>query len=377
MESSTRCQATSRRPGRDDRRPDRRWRPSGTATAAAVRHKRDGAWHDVSYAELGEIVSEVGRGLIDLGIEPGDRVAILCTPGPSGRTPTSASPPRAPSSCRSTPRTRPRSASGSPATPSRARSSARTRRRWRRSRAVRDDLPALETIIVDRPAGDAGDAIALDELRERGRARDAAELRARRRPSRARTRSRSSTRRARPGRRRAACSRHGNYRDVVTMCERDAIVTGGDVIYLFLPLAHSFALLIQLAAIDIGATIAYFGGDPKQIVAELAEVRPTYLPSVPRIFEKIYTLVTAHGDAEQIAGATQGRPEGARAAGRGRGGAGGAAGALRRGRGEAVQERPRGVRRQPAPGGRAPRRSRRRSSSSSSPAACRCSRATG
>jgi long-chain acyl-CoA synthetase len=48
----------------------------------AIRHKRDGAWHDVSYAELGEIVSEVGRGLIDLGIDPGDRVAILCTTRP-------------------------------------------------------------------------------------------------------------------------------------------------------------------------------------------------------------------------------------------------------------------------------------------------------
>ena len=98
---------------------------------------------------------------------------------------------------------------------------------------------------------------------------------------------------------------HGNYRDVVSMCERDAIVREGDIAYLFLPLAHSFALLIQLCALDMGGTIAYFGGDPKQIVPELSEVRPTYLPSVPRIFEKLYTLVTAHGDIDQIRGATQ------------------------------------------------------------------------
>jgi long-chain acyl-CoA synthetase len=64
------------------------------------------------------------------------------------------------------------------------------------------------------------------------------------------------------------------------------------VIYLFLPLAHAYALLIQLLAIDLGCTIAYFGGDPKQIVPELAEVKPTYFPSVPRIFEKIYTLAS-------------------------------------------------------------------------------------
>ena len=56
---------------------------------------------------------------------------------------------------------------------------------------------------------------------------------------------------------------------------------------------------------DLGASIAYFGGDPKQIVPELSEVKPTYLPSVPRIFEKLYTLVTAHGDIDLIRGATQ------------------------------------------------------------------------
>ncbi len=69
-----------------------------------------------------------------------------------------------------------------------------------------------------------------------------------------------------------------------------------EVVYLFLPLAHALALLIQLGAFDRGSTIAYFGGDVKQIVSELQEVQPTFLPSVPRIFEKIYTL--AHGAIE-------------------------------------------------------------------------------
>jgi long-chain acyl-CoA synthetase len=44
----------------------------------AVRHKVDGDWRDVTYAEVGEIVSEIGRGLIAQGIEAGDRVSILC-----------------------------------------------------------------------------------------------------------------------------------------------------------------------------------------------------------------------------------------------------------------------------------------------------------
>src|SRR6202043_2942456 len=52
------------------------------ATKAAVRFKRDGAWHDVSYAQLATIVQEIGLGLIDLGIEPGERVCILANTRP-------------------------------------------------------------------------------------------------------------------------------------------------------------------------------------------------------------------------------------------------------------------------------------------------------
>jgi long-chain acyl-CoA synthetase len=77
-----------------------------------------------------------------------------------------------------------------------------------------------------------------------------------------------------------------------------AVTTGDDVTYLFLPLAHSFALLIQLGSFDLGATLAYWERDPLKIVPNLAEVKPTYFPSVPRIFEKIYTAATSSVEAE-------------------------------------------------------------------------------
>src|SRR4051812_38669823 len=47
-----------------------------------VRYKADGEWRDLSYREVGEIVSEIGRGLLHLGVEPGDRVALLCRTRP-------------------------------------------------------------------------------------------------------------------------------------------------------------------------------------------------------------------------------------------------------------------------------------------------------
>ncbi|MCW2996389.1 MAG: long-chain fatty acid--CoA ligase, partial [Conexibacter sp.] len=57
---------------------------------------------------------------------------------------------------------------------------------------------------------------------------------------------------------------------------------------------------IQLGAVDRGTAIAYFGGDAKAIIGELMEVKPTYLPSVPRIFEKLYTLASQQLSAEEL-----------------------------------------------------------------------------
>ena len=63
------------------------------------------------------------------------------------------------------------------------------------------------------------------------------------------------------------------------------------VIYLFLPLAHSLARVAQYATLEAGGTLAFWGGDPQRIVDELAEVRPTHFPSVPRIYEKVHSAV--------------------------------------------------------------------------------------
>ena len=44
---------------------------------AAVRHKRDGQWSDVSWAELARRARDVADGLAALGLKRGDRVAVL------------------------------------------------------------------------------------------------------------------------------------------------------------------------------------------------------------------------------------------------------------------------------------------------------------
>src|SRR3954451_6055738 len=275
------------------------------ADRVAIRHKADGEWRDVSYAELGETVSEVGRGLIDLGVQPGDRVALLCTTRPewshvdfgvasAGGVVVPIYPTNSAEECEWV-----AGDSGSRVLV------CEDARQLAKIRAVRERLPDLETLVVIDPAGDTAGAIPLEEVRARGRARDAHELEAR---AAAVTRADTFTiiyTSGTTGPPKGCVLSHGNYRDVVTMCRGRDELASDEVIYLFLPLAHSFALLIQLAGFDSGAAIAYFGGDPARIVPELSEVRPTYLPSVPRIFEKLYTLVTAQADPASIEGATQ------------------------------------------------------------------------
>jgi long-chain acyl-CoA synthetase len=87
---------------------------------------------------------------------------------------------------------------------------------------------------------------------------------------------------------------HANYRSMCDMVEEESPVEPGGVVYLFLPLAHAFALLVQFLVFDVGGVIAYWEKDPQKIIPNLMEVRPTYFPSVPRIFEKIYTLATSN-----------------------------------------------------------------------------------
>jgi long-chain acyl-CoA synthetase len=68
---------------------------------------------------------------------------------------------------------------------------------------------------------------------------------------------------------------------------------------LFLPLAHSLARVIQLGVIQARARMGHTP-DVKNLLPDLAEFRPTFLLSVPRVFEKVYNGAKqkAHGDGK-------------------------------------------------------------------------------
>jgi long-chain acyl-CoA synthetase len=277
------------------------------ADHVAVRYKRDDSWQDLSYAELAQIVQEIGLGLIDLGIEAGERVSILANTRPewsyADLAATSAGTIVVPIYQTNSPEECHWVLSDSEA----CAVVCENEEQLAKIAAIRDRLPSLRTVIVmDPPSGAEANgsssaaaslqAISLDEVRERGRKRSAEELQSRRaavRPEDPFTFIYTSGTTGPP---KGCVLTHRNYCAIVEMISEAREIQGDETTYLYLPLAHSYALLVQLAAFALGSTLAYFGGDTRQIVPELQEVKPTYLPSVPRVFEKIYTL--AHGAIE-------------------------------------------------------------------------------
>jgi long-chain acyl-CoA synthetase len=91
---------------------------------------------------------------------------------------------------------------------------------------------------------------------------------------------------------------HRNYYAMVDSISRvDHFTIERDVMLLFLPLAHNFGRCMALLGARMGFTIA-FCPDPYAVADALPAVRPTVFPSVPRVFEKVYSGVTAKFAAE-------------------------------------------------------------------------------
>ncbi|MCY0937470.1 AMP-dependent synthetase/ligase [Streptomyces sp. H34-S4] len=73
----------------------------------------------------------------------------------------------------------------------------------------------------------------------------------------------------------------------------------GDSTYLYLPLAHLLAQLIQFTTLLEGGELCYFGGRIEDVIGELAVARPTHLPSVPRLFEKLHSVVLSLAESQE------------------------------------------------------------------------------
>ncbi|MGH3110042.1 MAG: AMP-dependent synthetase/ligase, partial [Gaiellaceae bacterium] len=68
-----------------------------------------------------------------------------------------------------------------------------------------------------------------------------------------------------------------------------------DVMLLYIPLAHNFGRLMLIEGANVGFTIALLA-DPLRVAEAVLQVRPTVLPSVPRVFEKVHAAVQSRFD---------------------------------------------------------------------------------
>jgi long-chain acyl-CoA synthetase len=260
---------------------------------AFLAHDREG-WREVGWAEAGRRVDEIAAGFLDLGVGKGDRAAI------SSRTllewtlcdlallsigavvvpiyPTSSAP---------------------DTVHVLADSGARllvceSAEQYAKLERARAELWALEHVVALEPF--AGADLALTEVETRGRAllaslpQAVAEARANVAEDDVATCVYTSGTTGPP---KGCLLTHGNWTSMADAIARvPGLLRPGDRVVLHLPLAHVFARIVELVAPRVGITIA-FCPDSARLPAALRSVRPTVLPTVPRVLETVQRTVLA------------------------------------------------------------------------------------
>jgi long-chain acyl-CoA synthetase len=244
----------------------------------------------ITYAEFGTAVQEIAGGLASLGVNTGDKVAILCGTVPewpladfgsfcAGATVVPVYHTNSPEECEYV-----LGHSGSKVILLEDAAQAV------KIAKVRDKLPELEHVVV--LTGEAEGAITLADLRARGAA-DGAEI-ARERtaavdPQDAATIVYTSGTTGPP---KGCVLSHANLLFTANAyIDRLEMRASPPVIFQYLPLAHVLARMVSFVALDTGGTLAFWGGDTKNLAKDIAEAEPTHIPTVPRLLEKIHTRV--------------------------------------------------------------------------------------
>jgi long-chain acyl-CoA synthetase len=263
----------------------------------AVKFKRAGQWVDVAWSEVARRARDVADGLAALGVKPGDRIAVIGETnlewiladlgilGASGITVTIYQSNK-PSECQYIV----------------ADSGARlifcdSAAQVAKIREVKGQLPALEGIIRAQGAAADGFERTLGDLeklgaewRKQNPEAHAARLAKIGRDDVATLIYTSGT----TGNPKGVMLTHGNWVYEAYAVEEIRLIGEDDLILMFLPMAHSFAKVIEAVWFSTGATAAFVESLEK-IMDNASEVKPTVMPAVPRIFEKAYNTVVTKG----------------------------------------------------------------------------------
>jgi long-chain acyl-CoA synthetase len=264
----------------------------------AQQFKAGGVWKTITWREVGEIVREIALGLVALGRQKGDAVALLST---SRAEWVQADFAIFSAGCVTIPiyPTYPPELIAYVVNDSQARTLiVEDPAQLAKALEARPKMPGVESIVVI--AGyDAAQppetVMTWETLRRRGREgaeahkRTLADRVASTRPEDVATIVYTSGTTGPP---RGVVQTHGNHLAAVTASKSTTPIEEGWVDLLFLPLAHSFGRLESFLGVAHGLTTA-FAENIDRVGDNLKEVRPHFLFSVPRVFEKVYAKILA------------------------------------------------------------------------------------
>ncbi|HET9455006.1 MAG TPA: long-chain fatty acid--CoA ligase [Gemmatimonadaceae bacterium] len=261
----------------------------------ALLHKRDGTYHPISSRELADRVRHVALALLDLGVKPGERVAILSETRPEWAIVDFAC---LTAGLTDVPVYQTLPADQIPHILNDSGSVAvftSTAEQSGKIAQVRGQLKSIRHVIGFGHSKQPGEDLTLEELQVRGKSLDT--------PERAAEYKRSALA-VKPddlatliytsgttGEPKGVMLSHDNIYSNV-MASAAAVPFGGqDVSLSFLPLSHIFARMADhYLMIHTGTSIAY-AESMDTIAINMSEVRPTLVLSVPRVFEKLFARV--------------------------------------------------------------------------------------
>lgn len=277
-----------------------------SGSKAGATHKKDGRWQDVGFSEILEDVKVLSAGLVALGVKPGDRVSLFANTSLqwiiADLAITAAQAITVPVYSSNIPDEVAYVVNHSESSfvfVDNDEKDAKQAGRLTRMRQKLAECPSVQKVIVFEGAVAGGQEVALADVMAQGRESHQANPGAF--DERVASVKSDDTNcivytSGTTGAPKGTLLTHGNWTYQAQAVRAIGMMEPGDSVMLFLPLAHVFAAVAKAAWLSMGFRLIIAESVDK-LMANLAETRPTVLPSVPRVFEKVYNTVVSNGMA--------------------------------------------------------------------------------
>jgi long-chain acyl-CoA synthetase len=259
----------------------------------AVRAKRDGQWYELTYQQLADRVQDLSLGLLELGIAPGDRVAILSENRPEWAIADYAC---LAARCTDVPIYPSLPAKQVEYTLCDSGATAifvSTRTQLEKVKEIRPRVAGLKQVISFDPAVSEPGVLTLEQVYARGRSArphhpEWKRLALDARPDDLATLIYTS---GTTGEAKGVMLTHGNITSNVTTCARLFTFLEGDECLSFLPLCHIFERMFGHYSMFHTGVLINYAESVETVASDMERWRPTLMASVPRLYEKIYSRV--------------------------------------------------------------------------------------